>query len=322
MDKDKIVAIAIKDRPDFSRGLFMELSRADEEMIYHAEREVLNLGSETSCLENIDTYLQRSDVDTGSAYQSVPQMNTYPNGIKTDKIYPKYQNICRGKMQLKGNFTRMDKQCRRMIKAFSGDPNTHMTVMLITDKWNPKSFEDYEEAFIDYAVNYGICFIFLLVTDYGYTWIPFLPYYSSELKALKGMLHKNSLSYEELLDKMDDEPVIYRSSPSTWLINLEKPQEYVFDFRRLRWEKYGGINGREEGRIPLKAARRALSNFDALLNTGAELKPSLSARDAGFYSFDFNGKHIEWTGAELAVNEQSVYSKITEELSVLIAACK
>ena len=179
---------AICERPK-ERGcrnieLCKALSPVDEDFIYLIERDILNHSSEMSALENIDTILTgEHDVSMGTGNPFVDECyNAYPIGVETDVIHNRFLGICRGKTKLEAVFKEVIRHSKDVVDCCSEyvegsvyrRPHDRTTVIL-TDKWDVKTFAKYEKAFIRYACKHDIFPIFLLVSDYGYTQIPFLP---------------------------------------------------------------------------------------------------------------------------------------------------
>ncbi len=48
------------------------------------------------------------------------------------------------------------------------------TVMILADKWDDKTFTEFEERFLKHTALDSIWFVFLLATDNGYTQISFV----------------------------------------------------------------------------------------------------------------------------------------------------
>ena len=66
-------------------------------------------------------------------------------------------------------------QCENMIKAYPY--HVHKTILILTDKWDDPLFrKNYAGTFVNFAYRYNIVFVFLLVTDFGVSRIPFLPW--------------------------------------------------------------------------------------------------------------------------------------------------
>ena len=55
------------------------------------------------------------------------------------------------------------------------DSHGEKQVTVLTDKWDVSVFQKYEWDFLNSALMDKVQYIFLLVTDYGITVIPFLP---------------------------------------------------------------------------------------------------------------------------------------------------
>lgn len=88
--------------------------------------------------------------------------------------YHKAVGVCKkGVNSLNSVLLKMMEFSYKMV-GFS-KPDNRKIVMVMTDYWDLKQFRNYEKEMLNYALNDGIWYIFLLVTDYGCTQIPFLP---------------------------------------------------------------------------------------------------------------------------------------------------
>lgn len=108
-------------------------------------------------------------------------VNTFPFGQKTDKIYHDYIGITiGGNPNLQKVLENAERHCWDMERGL--DHSEEKTVLIITDKWDQMRFQqEFEEIFLRYAIKDRVLFMFILVTDYGASQIPFLPVYRSEL---------------------------------------------------------------------------------------------------------------------------------------------
>ena len=108
--------------------------------------------------------------------QSFNNLNTYPVNELSEKTYNDFVGICQGKTTFNAVMKAASEQCKRMADKYDnkiGSP-IEKTVLIISDKWNTTQFrKNYAVSFIHYAHHHNIYFIFLLVTDFGITRIPF-----------------------------------------------------------------------------------------------------------------------------------------------------
>ena len=114
-------------------------------------------------------------VDIDSSYGIVgsdKQYNTWPYGTLQDTVYPGFLAVCRGKQGLGGVLQIVERQCKRMTTVCKDE---RKGILIITDKWDSETFRKHEKKLLKYAVHDNIWIVILLVTEYGYIQIPFLP---------------------------------------------------------------------------------------------------------------------------------------------------
>ena len=207
------------------------LSRIDEAFIYYIDREILTHSPEKSALENMDEILTGECEVPGitGRPQGTEWYNSYPFGIETDVIYSRFLGICRGKTRLEAVLREAIRHSEDVVKCCP--QYSERTTVVLTDKWDVKTFAKYEKAFIRYACLHDIFPIFLLVTDYGYTQIPFLP---NDRKKLHELIPDVDTDGEDALRLFDEVPVEYIEQGSVF--NVTERFEYTFYFNERRWE--------------------------------------------------------------------------------------
>ena len=120
-------------------------------------------GNYSERLDGLGGYLEKNGSQRGS-------LNTFPFGKPTREIYPDFVGICKGERSIRSVLDKAEDQCEKMIKAFPY--HVHKTILILTDKWNDPVFRmNYAGTFINYANRYNIVFMFLLVTDFGVSYI-------------------------------------------------------------------------------------------------------------------------------------------------------
>jgi len=135
----------------------------------------------TSCTDR----LAQAARDGGDLLPGNPSINTYPFGKKTSDVFPTFFGICAGKGKLRPALNALTTYCQRAGQALPADDLK--TAVLLTDQWDGPLFQEaYESDFLCFALRYNIFILFVLVTDYGVTRIPFLAQDSSELEQLRG----------------------------------------------------------------------------------------------------------------------------------------
>ena len=86
---------------------------------------------------------------------------------------PVFLGVCFGKYDIKRVLDKSEEHCEKMIMAFPDWDDK--TILIFTDKWNDFLFQkEYAATFIRYANKHNVLFLFLLVTDFGVSKIPFL----------------------------------------------------------------------------------------------------------------------------------------------------
>lgn len=157
--------------------LCKELSLIDEELIYHVDRAIMSHTPEAGVLENIDEFLgqhSETESDPSPFIAKGPWYNSFPFGEKTKEVFPRFLGICRGKTKLKEVLDAALDHCVDVVRKYGSKEDEPRTVMILTDKWDDKTFKGYEERFLKHTAMDGIWFVFLLATDYGYAQIPFV----------------------------------------------------------------------------------------------------------------------------------------------------
>lgn len=102
-------------------------------------------------------------------------LNTFPFGEQTNELYPNYIGIATRSSTLTKVLDDAEQHCWKLSRM--NKPFDEKTVIILTDKWDIDRFRRYyERDFMRYAMRDNVLFIFLLVTDYGVSTIPFLPW--------------------------------------------------------------------------------------------------------------------------------------------------
>ena len=86
---------------------------------------------------------------------------------------PIFLGVCSGNHDIIRVLDKAEEHCEKMIMAFPDRDDK--TILIFTDKWNNFLFQkEYAATFIYYANKHNILFLFLLVSDFGVSQIPFL----------------------------------------------------------------------------------------------------------------------------------------------------
>lgn len=91
--------------------------------------------------------------------------NTYPYGVPTNKIFPRFHAICFGKERLGSVLGAIIEQCHKMISHFGNA--TEKIVILDTDKWNEDIFSYFKPTFEKFAKKSNVNFEFHHCTEDG-----------------------------------------------------------------------------------------------------------------------------------------------------------
>ncbi len=286
-------------------------------------------------LDTIDAILQEDPGKWTPANDSrEPICNTYPVGVPTDKNYPRFLAICRNS-GLKKAFDAIKAQSKLIAQAYptqsgnsqSGNSQngnsqlgnsqpgnsqpvypTHVdrTVILLTDQWSPRTFSHYEKTLLNHASKDGIWYIFILVTDYGCTEIPFLPHDRGNLSIFLERSRKRSKDKADELEAMEflrrSDPVHYCIHPSTWQYGTDRGlgASYILDFQNRRWmsDDFWFKDSSPEWHPITESAFRRFAKAVAWVRYADGLKfDYYRTLDAESYSLDLYGKTLIWDEA-------------------------
>lgn len=293
------------------------LNYADEALIYHVDRKILNHNKSASPLKNIDDILEgQTRVDADGR----PWYNTWPFGIPTEEIYSKFLAVCRGEQKLKGVFDVVIKQSKKIAEHYRNCHGQEKTVMILTDKWDYDTFRKYEKKLLNHAIQDGIWYIFLLVTDYGYTQIPFLPNDRNAISHLDGETIEDDLAFENILDMLQEYPFEYSMSGGTF-----QPFEsvhYRFDIYSFCWEKHSLREGDAYGKIWEKDLKQFLKSISWItIERQSIIKPQVWALDLPTRKLNIFGRTIEWDAAFDEDGDRQ-YALLQKALDRFVAGCE
>lgn len=214
-----------------------------------------------------------------------------------------------------------------MAGLFASDERK--TVFLLTDKWNSDAFRDYELTFLNHAIRNNIWYVFLLVTDYGITQIPFLPEDRDFFRRYDIQSVEENVSIERLLDLLHDAPMIYHFSAGT--LHKYSETEYLFDSDRMVWDRHSLTESFCEGRINQSAFVRFLKTAEWLAEDSIQLveKDEPVFCDGGRGALDIFGWHLDLTqsytdqlGSYSDEQVELLIKKLRKELGRLIDQCE
>ncbi len=292
-----------------------ELCKIDEPFSIHVQKNILNCNCEGSPLQNVDDYLKNPGKYGWNPFTGKDGdlwFNTFPDGIKTKKIFPYYLAVCRGKMKLAEPLNAIMSHSRKMKKELSANQNK--LVILLTDKWNVEEFRKYEQDFINHAINDRIWYVIILVTDYGYAQIPFLPNDRNALQPFEGQ--KIGVSMTQL----EGRPIQYTTTGGAW--NRYDTIRYQFDADTLEWSEQS-FSGKVQGKIKEKDLQDFLEDVSWLESVGQNGGfPIRRLLDAPFFKLDIFGKKYEWDVTALEMNGDSRIKELQDTINKLIHSCK
>lgn len=302
-----------------NRAICEQISWIDERMIYDVDRSILNFRRENNPLQNIDEVLSMQAGD-GKGAMGSPFYNTWPFGADTDEIFPRFLAVCRGRQKLGGVLNIVLRQSRKIADKYGNDEDTLKTVMVLTDKWDAAEFKKYEKELLRYTLRNGVWYIFLLVTEYGYTQIPFLPNNRNALRRLREENIEDDVTMEDLLMLLDGNPVKYRRTGGTW--QPYGDAEYTFDVAGLRWRKESLKEKLRTGQINKRACKRFLESTSWIADIAGDIVPKTRTLDCSSCTLRMYGKSIEWDDGFADGNGDERIIKLQESINRLIEACE
>lgn len=307
-----------RNESDELKAVCRQIAPVDEGFIYHVAEDILNRNREHNIIQNIDDLLNgRYDDKIRAATE--PRYNTYPFGTPTDKIYPRFLAVCRAEETLNKIFAKISKQSKKMAKLYGKDCNFDKTVILLTDKWDFKTFKKYEKEFLNYALRDGIWYIFILVTEYGCTQIPFLPNDRTALRNIPYAEVEDDITFEDMLRRLEGQPFEYSFDGGTWKV-YESAQYYFETFGTLSWYKKS-VTENCTGKIPCDALRDFLEKIFWIADIPEEEIILVSrAVDAPVSTLHIFGKTVEWD--DVSVGTEKRVNKLAKIVKNFIKKCE
>ena len=110
-------------------------------------------------------------------------LNVHPNNTDDEYMFSQFLGFCGAGRTLRSVLEAADKY---LDKALAVKTDT-LAVAILTDKWDPKVFEEYEDRFLEKVFAYGVVINIFLVTRYGLSRVVFL----------------NPDSYERAVEKLE-----------------------------------------------------------------------------------------------------------------------
>lgn len=249
-------------------------------------------------------------------------VNTFPFGARTPDVFSEFIGICSGETTVLHALNAVMSYCESVQGSLP--PDDEKTVILLSDKWDGPRFQhDFEFPFLNFALTQNILFVFLLVTDYGVTRIPFLARNHMELQRIRTKqytIETEHPSIAALAALKRQSPCYLERHSGTWE-RLTDTIRFEFDFRRNRCIITGIEAEPQIKRIPPSAARRfALTTYHFMQNI-PDKYCNHPVKDAGFYRAEVFGSYFEW-GMTHSNMMDDPWRKISNAFHVLISSLK
>ena len=261
----------------------------DGDLIGTVYSKFMNYNPNQNPIQIIDSVLNGEDSNnSGLIYKG--WCNTWPFGMPTDKTYPRFLAICRGEKRVDKSLDEaldnIKKQSKKMVKDCK---EKYKTVILLTDIWSLAIFKKYEKIFLEHALRDGIWYIFLLVTEYGYTQIPFLPNDRHMLDSCRGEKIEDDLSMDDIYRYLKDYPFEYHFSTT---LDKYGNTEYIFNVEYMTWEKH---SFREHcgGHISRRLLNALVKKLCWIIDSKENSISFYNSKD-NFFKLKIFGKTVEW----------------------------
>ena len=261
-----------------------------------------------NAVKDKDLYSQRlkelvENYDRPKAEGSAQRINTFPMGKRTNDIFPYFLGVCQENRKLTPVLHAAEKYCADAASVY---PFEDKTVLILTDKWDDYTFRrKFALSFTKFALKQIFLFVFILVTDYGFTRIPFLTCDRNMLQREQNWDISGSSRYEDEVKIREAYRCLlqtrfcsYSYGGGTW--KQYDRGEYEFDFvkerfRRTICDAKNPMGVDSEGRIPKEAIRAiAVAVYPLRGQPEDRYFDSEKALDAGYGSAELFGKHFSW----------------------------
>ena len=299
---------------------FLETSEACADLlgIFNSELD----GNYSERLDGLGAHLEKNGSLRGN-------LNTFPFGKPSRETYPEFVGVCKGERTIRSVLDKAEIQCENMIKAYPY--HVHKTILILTDKWDDPLFrKNYAGTFINYAYKYNILFMFLLVTDFGVSRIPFLSWdrrkmYNRGFGDVEwGARHTEKEMYENLMEKLDSGYLSYVEEYRNGDDHGHSIGRFEFDllhqtFYLNTFDSGSGTTDRKSGKIPAKAVKKfleAVSDYCELPESEYYDKNNLNKASVRHTAELFN-KRFYWYAAE-----EPLFEKLEQAFRNLLASLK
>lgn len=253
-------------------------------------------------------------------------VNTDPFGVSTNSIFQKFVGVCAGRRSLSKALSAVEAYCEKSSRSYGQQPKT---AILLTDKWDWSQFQKgFELPFLRYSLEYNVLFVFLLVTDYGVSRIPFLGGNHAELARLRGRGYAIESEHPgvSVLNRLKQGlPCTYECHSGTWA-QYGSPSyydlHYSFDFHAMRCTIRGDGPEAKIKVIPGKAAHEFAAAVCELLDQrDLSYTDPGKTLDAGHCLATVGDVSFSWYGVGLE-NLDQPYQKAAKAFEKLIGSLK
>ena len=261
-------------------------------------------GNYSERLDGLSAHLEKNGSLRGN-------LNTFPFGKPSRETYPEFVGVCKGERTIRSV---LDK-----------------TILILTDKWDDPLFrKNYAGTFINYAYKYNILFMFLLVTDFGVSRIPFLSWdrrkmYNRGFGDVEwGARHAEKEKIDKLMEKLDSGYLTYVEEYRNGDDHGHSIGRFEFDllhqtFYLNTFDSGLGTTDRKSGKIPAKAVKKfleAVSDYCELPESEYFEKNNLNKASVRHTAELFN-KRFYWYTAE-----EPLFEKLEQAFQDLLASLK
>lgn len=232
--------------------------------------------------------------------------NIFPAKQKCAEIFPDFLCICRGETRLSSALSQIKKVSEGMVNTYGKGLSPLKNVLLITDKWNDKTFAEYEADFMYKAINYNVWFVILLVVGRNLCQIPFLPndrmcFTDIEWAREKHFAEEFS-SFERRIEYPRD-GFMFEIVPGPW--NQAEGYRYLFDPVSLTWHWENVIGECRNGEIHRRSFEKFIRNVKKLIDEkGPKLVPLNNSCDDSMCVLDMFGDPIKWAYSDTESNPE------------------
>ncbi len=309
---------------EMNKGLIRELSipgkYIDKDLINHIIYDILFSDPNETPLQIMDNLLaQKKQGGQRTSPFSTIEYNSWPFGVQTNDIYNRAVGLCKkGIHPLGGVLAKMMEYSSQMSKKFG--LKEIKTVIVITDYWDPKLFLKYEKTMLNYALKYGIWYIFLLVTDYGVTQIPFLPNNRNALRDYADEDIEEAVPYEVMLRRLKGQRIKYTMDGGT--LNQFFRETYIFD--EGHWENKDIANNLQmSGKVPKHDFQLFLEGVQWIYESDErDISAKTHVLDEGNHILEIFGRTVSWGNGALGEMGEPRFNKLQTTINRFISACE